>query len=153
MEENNNSVFIDTRPHDTSTTATEKLDALLLWLEKNKGKQFSFYEYEMPTAFSAPKRIIITERERGKIIEKLSIDKYVSIDMRGEAGKHGDIAHYGINFEGEVFIQNGGYSKKKENSDWELLKIKLNFWVLLFAAIAATTYYGLEILKFMCTHF
>lgn len=149
-------IFIDTRSHDLTTTPTEKLDAVLMYLEKKKDERSCFYGYRMPLSYITSKRIILNERERGKVLEKLYKDGYIDMYMQGAEGVNQNVAHYGINFNGEVFLQNGGYTQQKINEDNRLSEqetdniiSKRNNKILAYGSIALAF---IELVKLIIDH-
>ncbi len=105
-------------PHDPTVTPTEKLDALLIWLSENKNE--SNCGIRMPIHYKKTKNILLTEWERDRILEKLHKDEYIDMYQQTPSGASGNLPHYRINFNGEVFLQNNGYTQEKINNDREI---------------------------------
>ncbi|MCC4211391.1 hypothetical protein [Leeuwenhoekiella parthenopeia] len=91
---------------------TEKCDAVLSHLNDRKDVSSCFYWYRLPLTYRfSSKEITITQRELLHILEKLHRDGYLRMTLQGADGVQGDVKHYAINFDGEVFLQSGGYTQ------------------------------------------
>jgi len=131
------------------TSATDKLDAVLNYLNDNKDELDCFYGYGLQRNFSKPKEMTLTRREVTNILNKLYADGYLNLKMQGteSIAQNVDVAHYSINFNGEVLLQQGGYTKEleKENKKIRHMDIKDNLLVI-FSIVAGVSTFGLLIL-------
>lgn len=128
---------------------TEKLDAVLTWFFDNKDEKDCFYGYGLHRTYSKPKQMTLTRREVTNILTKLHRDGYLNMKMQGteSVSANVDVAHYSINFNGEVLLQKGGYTQKIENENTVIryTKIKENLLVA-FSIVAGVSTFGLLIL-------
>ncbi|MDG1728961.1 MAG: hypothetical protein P8K68_00225 [Algibacter sp.] len=143
---------------------TEKLDAVLTWLFDNKDNLDCFYGYGLTRTYSKPKEMTLTRREVTNILNKLYADGYLNLKMQGteSVSQNVDVAHYSINFNGEVFLQKGGYTKEFSNRKLELKKTKQDLKTSqrndriiknasIFAVILSTLVLLFELYKFFCS--
>jgi len=141
---------------------TEKLDAVLTWLFDNKDELDCFYGYGLTRTYSKPKQMTLTRREVSNILKKLHADGYLNLKMQGTESvlANVDVEHYSINFNGEVLLQDGGYTQKLIDERTEKEKVKQDLKTAqrnerivkgasVFAAIGAIGILLFEILKFL----
>lgn len=117
---------------ENKPTATEKLDAVLIWLFENKDELDCFYGYGLTMTYSNPKEMTLTRREVTNILNKLYADGYLNLKMQGTEGISVDVEHYSINFNGEVLLQKGGYTQELKNEKTKIRHIKIKDNLLLF---------------------
>jgi len=110
---NSTATILGFKPHDPTTTATEKLDAVLIHFEslKKSPPQYPYVNELTWTYYKLPKDIILTTWERDLIISKLEKDKYIDLTEMGTPTSSGKLPHYKINFDGLLFLQKGGYTQ------------------------------------------
>lgn len=139
---------------------TEKLDAVLTWLFDHKDELDCFYGYGLTRTYSKPKQMTLTRREVTNILTKLHSDGYLNLKMQGTEGVSVDVAHYSINFNGEVFLQEGGYTQKliddrnkKDKIEQDLKMSQRNEKIVKNASVAAVivavVVFAFEICKFL----
>ena len=141
---------------DEKIKSTEKLDAVLTWLFDHKGELDCFYGYGLTRTYDKPKQMTLSRREVSNILTKLHSDGYLNLKMQGteSVSANVDVAHYSINFDGEVLLQKGGYTQKIKNENITIrhTKIKDNLLVA-FSILAGVSTFGLlilEILNYIC---
>lgn len=150
------------REKENKIKPTEKLDAVLTWLFENKDELDCFYGYGLTRNYSKPKEMTLTRREVSNILNKLYADGYLNLKMQGteSVSQNVDVAHYSINFNGEVFLQKGGYTqamldeklerkKKKQAIKISKRNEKIVSYTSIYAAFAAVSLLLIEILKFL----
>lgn len=94
-----------------SVLPTEKLDAVLGYLNDQKDESSCFYGYGLPLSYKSSKKIVLSQRELLHVLDKLHKDGYLKMTLQGADGVQVDVKHYAINFDGEVFLQSGGYTQ------------------------------------------
>ncbi|SNR60849.1 hypothetical protein SAMN06265371_106222 [Lutibacter agarilyticus] len=136
----------------TKPTATEKLDSVLNYLNDNR-KLAYHCSFKIPIEYSKPKSIIISNQDVLNVLDKLERDNMVRIEIQGD-GNGNPTKHYTINMDGEVLLQDGGYTQKIKNDKARIrnMEIKDNLLVMFsFVAAVSTLLLGiLGILNLYC---
>ncbi|MFS4484382.1 hypothetical protein ACKGJY_15290 [Hyunsoonleella sp. 2307UL5-6] len=94
----------------STAPATEKLDAVLNYLNDNR-KPAYHYGYGLPNNYTKPKGTYLSSQDILNVLDKLERDNMVRMKMMGD-GNGNDVEHYCISLDGEVLLQDGGYSQK-----------------------------------------
>lgn len=138
----------------STATATEKLDAVLNYLNDNRELAYH-YGYGLPRNYYKPKEIVLADQDILNVLDKLERDNMVRMTMMGIGnGNQNSAEHYTISLDGEVFLQDGGYTQKIKNENITIrhTKIKDNLLVA-FSIVAGVSTFGLlilEILNYIC---
>ncbi|SHJ91932.1 hypothetical protein SAMN04487911_1585 [Arenibacter nanhaiticus] len=148
----------------STAIATEKLDAVLNYLNDNRELAYH-YGYGLPKRYSKPKEVVLTSQEVLNVLDKLDRDKMVRVKIMGIGnGNSNSAEHYTISLDGEVLLQDGGYTQKlidernKKNKIAQDLRISQRNevfvkWTSLVAAIGAIGILIFEIYKyFLCSY-
>lgn len=146
-----------------TSTATEKLDAVLNYLNDKKDESDCYYGYGLQRTYSKPKEMTLTRREVTNILNKLYADGYLNLKMQGteSIAQNVDVAHYSINFNGEVLLQQGGYTQAFLDKELEIEKKKQDLrisqrnertvkYASVSAAVGAVGILIFEIYRFFC---
>jgi hypothetical protein len=135
---------------ESTGTATEKLDAVLNYLNDNRDLAYH-YGYGLPRRYSKPKDIVLSDQDVLNVLDKLERDNMVRSTVMGIGnGNSNSAEHYTISLDGEVLLQKGGYNQKIENEKTIIrhTKIKDNLLVI-FSIVAGVSTFGLLILGFL----
>lgn len=143
------------------TQPSEKLDAVLIYL-KNSKLAYN-YGFGLPRLYDKPKNdIILTNDDILNILDKLERDNLVRIEIMGIGdGNSNSAKHYAINIDGELLLQNGGYTQQlKDNrlnqdkieNDLKISKRNDFILILLSFAVAISTVglFAVELYNILC---
>ncbi|TWO30398.1 hypothetical protein E1J38_014770 [Seonamhaeicola sediminis] len=140
---------------NSNATATEKLDAVLNWLNDNREKAYH-YGYGLPRNYKKPKKdTYLSSQDVLNVLDKLERDKMVRMTIMGIGnGNQNSAEHYCISLDGEVLLQDGGYTQKlidertkKDKVAQDLKFTKLKDTILtIFSVVAGVSTLGLLIL-------
>src|SRR5690606_26590893 len=89
----------------STATATEKLDAVLNFLNDNKDKAYH-NGYDLPLRYFQPKDVLLTSQDLLNVLDKLERDNMVRVVLMGNENSE---KYYAISLDGEVLLQKGGY--------------------------------------------
>ncbi len=145
--------------------ATEKLDFILqMFIPKQDATSMSYSYKDIQTIILGDK-MNFNANEVKRILYKLIKDGFLSLDehraKREATFKEIGFSYYQITFEGEVFLQQGGYTEKErikninlKNLETEIRIRKRNEKVTaisaILAAVGAAGYFLLELWKSIC---
>jgi hypothetical protein len=138
-------------------TATEKLDAVLNYLNDNRDLAYH-YGYGLPKRYSKPKSVVLSDQDVLNVLDRLERDKMVRSTVMGIGnGNSNSAEHYAISLDGEVLLQDGGYTQKlidertkKDKLEQDLKFTKLKDTILtIFSVVAGASTLGLLILGFL----
>ena len=97
---------------ESTGTATEKLDAILNYLNYNRDLAYH-YGYGLPRRYSTPKDVVLSDQDVLNVLDKLERDNMVRSTVMGIGnGNSNSAEHYTISLDGEVLLQDGGYTQK-----------------------------------------
>ena len=146
---------------ESKGTATEKLDAVLNYLNDNRDLSYH-YGYGLPRRYSKPKGVVLSDHDILNVFEKLKRDNMVRITVMGIGnGNSNSAEHYTISLDGEVLLQDGGYTQKlidertkKDKLEQDLKFTKLKDTILtIFSVVAGVSTLGLlilAVLEYVC---
>lgn len=144
----------------STAPATEKLDAVLNYLNDNRELAYH-YGYGLPRNYNKPKNTYLSSQDVLNVLDKLERDKMVRMEIMGIGnGNSNSAEHYCISLDGEVLLQDGGYTQKLIDKRTEKEKVKQDLKTAqrnekivkvasVFAAIGAIGILLFEILKFL----
>lgn len=126
-------------PHDPTTTPTEKLDAILMLFEIKKGERPIYPDFHENAYlhYKKPKDIVLERYERDLIVKKLNKDGYIDMTMEMTGTSSANLPHYKINFNGLLFLLNGGYTQELKDKislrqyriDYDKMILKQSKWL------------------------
>lgn len=111
---------------DVKSKATEKIDAVLNYLNNNRNLAYH-YGYGLPRQYNKPKSIILTDQDLLNVLDKLERDKMVRMTKMGIGnGNSNSAEHYTISLDGEMLLQDGGYTQKLKDKRLKIEKEEQN---------------------------
>tara|TARA_R110002167_G_scaffold366420_1_gene596485 strand:+ start:2175 stop:2633 length:459 start_codon:yes stop_codon:yes gene_type:complete len=101
---------------DTNIQPSQKLDAVLNYLNENRQLAFH-YGFGLPRHYGKPNQVIIlTDDDILNVLDKLTRDNLVRVSKQGIGkGNPNSADHYAISLDGEVLLQEGGYTGRIES--------------------------------------
>lgn len=145
----------------STAKATEKLDAVLTYLNDNRELAYH-YGYGLPRNYEKPKKTYLSSQDVLNVLDKLERDNMVRMKVMGIGnGNTNSAEHYTISLDGEVILQDGGYTQKLIDERTEKEKVKQDLkisqrnecfvkWTSLVAALGALGILIFEIYKHLC---
>lgn len=111
---------------DVKSKATEKIDAVLNYLNNNRNLAYH-YGYGLPRQYNKPKSMILTDQDLLNVLDKLERDKMVRMTKMGIGnGNSNSAEHYTISLDGEMLLQDGGYTQKLKDKRLKIEKEEQN---------------------------
>ena len=111
---------------DVKSKATEKTDAVLNYLNNNRNLAYH-YGYGLSRQYNKPKSIILTDQDLLNVLDKLERDKMVRMTKMGIGnGNSNSAEHYTISLDGEMLLQDGGYTQKLKDKRLKIEKEEQN---------------------------
>ena len=111
---------------DVKSKATEKIDAVLNYLNNNRNLAYH-YGYGLPRQYNKPKSMILTDQDLLNVLDKLERDKMVRMTKIGIGnGNSNSAEHYTISLDGEMLLQDGGYTQKLKDKRLKIEKEEQN---------------------------
>lgn len=147
--------------NNSQPTATQKLDAVLHYLNDNRELAYH-YGYGLPRTFDKPVQLKLTGQDILNVFDKLERDNMVRMTVMGIGnGNPNDAKHYCISLDGEVLLQKGGYTQKLKDEKIEQEKKKQDLriskrnekvvkWATVTASVVAFCIFLLELYKILC---